>query len=563
MKGLIFRKLSAALVVLSLTITMASCGKPTDTTAVTPTTTQKVGEPNTVETTAPAATVDTDPFGKYEPAITLTSVKMTNSSFKYPAGQNVENNMWTEETKNTLGIDLKFDWSADESQYENKLNINIASGDIPDFFMCLPQQFMNLAKADQITDLTEVYQTYGSAEFKASMDAFPEGFESSKIDDKIMGLSIQGFGILAGQYLWIRDDWMQKYKLTPPKTMDELEEIAEVFVKNKPDGQANTYGIAVQKSFWSSYHSLLGLANGFHAYPATWIKDGSGNIVYGSILPEMKNALSAFQRWYQKGIISKEFGVSDGNKINEDFISGKVGIISGASWMNMSCGTDLIKKNPDAISRPYELPSADGTPIKSSAGWPVSHYWVVNKSCKYPEAVIKMANNYRKLNNGSMDIYRKFFVAENADEYYKMAPVYTYDPKQTPNEYEQISKALLSKDASLVAPTYLSKYNLSLKWLDSKDPSGYGAYFQVSSEGSFAIGKKMADEGRVILTELRGSATPNYAKVKSTLDKLENETFTNIIMGANVEEEFAKFVDSWKKLGGDDATKEINDTYKK
>jgi len=277
----------------------------------------------------------------------------------------------------------------------------------------------------------------------------------------------------------------------------------------------------------------------------------------------MKDALAAFQRWYQKGLISKEFGVSDGNKVNEDFISGKVGMLAGASWINMSCGVDLLKRNPEAITRPYEIPSADGKPVKSAVGWPVSHYWVVNKNCKYPEAIIKMANNYRRLNDGTLEEYRKFFVAENADEYYKMAPVYTFDPMQTPNEYEQISKALLAKDESLVAPSYLSKYRLALKWLESKDPSGYGAYFQVSSEGAFEVGKKMFDEGRVFLTELRGPATPNYAKVKATLDKLENETFTNIIMGANVDEEFAKFVENWKKLGGDDATKEINEIYNK
>ncbi|MNR63926.1 hypothetical protein D3C85_1863950 [compost metagenome] len=48
---------------------------------------------------------------------------------------------------------------------------------------------------------------------------------------------------------------------------------------------------------------------------------------------------------------------------------------------------------------------------------------------------------------------------------------------------------------------------------------------------------------------------------KSTLEKLQNEVFVKIILGDSIET-FDKFVDDWKKLGGEQITTEVNDWYK-
>ena len=47
----------------------------------------------------------------------------------------------------------------------------------------------------------------------------------------------------------------------------------------------------------------------------------------------------------------------------------------------------------------------------------------------------------------------------------------------------------------------------------------------------------------------------------ATLQAMEEEVFTNIIMGAPIDT-FDKFVEDWKNLGGDDITKELNEWYK-
>ena len=87
----------------------------------------------------------------------------------------------------------------------NKLNVSIASGDIPDFFACDPATYVKLAQNDQLADLSEAYDKYATPELKVTMDDFPEGFNSGKQNGKLVALSQQGFGIISlPPVVWIR-----------------------------------------------------------------------------------------------------------------------------------------------------------------------------------------------------------------------------------------------------------------------------------------------------------------------------------------------------------------------
>jgi putative aldouronate transport system substrate-binding protein len=50
-------------------------------------------------------------------------------------------------------------------------------------------------------------------------------------------------------------------------------------------------------------------------------------------------------------------------------------------------------------------------------------------------------------------------------------------------------------------------------------------------------------------------------KRQASLNDMINETFTKIIMGQSIDT-FVKLMEDWKKLGGNDMTKEVNDWYK-
>ena len=58
-----------------------------------------------------------------------------------------------------------------------------------------------------------------------------------------------------------------------------------------------------------------------------------------------------------------------------------------------------------------------------------------------------------------------------------------------------------------------------------------------------------------------GAPTPGMSTNLSSLDKLQAETYVNIIMGTQSADSFDEFVTNWKSLGGDQITEEVNEWY--
>ncbi|UUZ93536.1 hypothetical protein LJK87_01845 [Paenibacillus sp. P25] len=79
-------------------------------------------------------------------------------------------------------------------------------------------------------------------------------------------------------------------------------------------------------------------------------------------------------------------------------------------------------------------------------------------------------------------------------------------------------------------------------------------------EGSEGVVDQYDKNNQFLMDKFVGAPTPTMVERKSTLEKLQNETYTKIIMGASADE-FDKFVQDWTKLGGEQITKEVNDWY--
>jgi len=500
-----------------------------------------------------------DPLGKYNPVIELTSVKATSTSDWFPEGDDINDNPLTRDLENELGIKVKYLWVADQTQYKNKLNLSIASGDIPDYFSVEGDMFKNLLESGVLADLTDVYEQYASSRLKDEAASFEEGFNSAKQNGKLEAMPLMGFGTIALPIItWVRQDWMDSANLSFPETLDGLVEMAETFMEQHP----GSYGFALEKELTvNSLHTSIGFANAYHAYPGTWIKDDSGKIVYGSIQPEMKQYLKLMQELYKKGLIDKEFGVKDVNKVNEDIVSGKVGIEFGPQWLCFWPAPDAVKADSKAIWKPYPVPSSDDKPVMYQGGWPVNGYYVVNKECKYPEAIIKMINNIVK---GQYEGPPETSTAAKYPELsWTSAPITFNFPARDYNRHVKMAEAIKTRDTSKLSTEELISYDQAIDWADNRNPDGYGNYFQLSSEGSYSVIKKLVDGNRLLLTQLRGPMPAEYAEKDASLRKLELDTFTKIIMGAATLDEFDKFVENWKALGGDAATEDINKVYNK
>lgn len=507
---------------------------------------------------------DFDPFGKYDPPIEVTTVRIVDDTYKYEEGESLENNIWTRTIEEELGIKIKNLWVVSGAQQgEQKMNVSIASGDIPDIIPVNLVQLAQLVNADMIMDLTEIYDKYAAPFTKEIMTQ--EGnvyFDACTFNGRLMAIPNTGSSMDGAPLLWIRADWLAKLGLEPPKTMNDVLHIIEAFTKQDPDGNGkdDTFGIAINKDLFGGYAGLEGFFNGYHAYPRCWIEDESGKLVYGSIQPEVKEALRMLNHLYKTGCIDKEFGVKDAGKVAESAASGKVGLHYGQMWNPIWPLQASYDNDPNADWTAYPIVSVDGDVARPQVSLALGTCYAVKKDAKYPEAVVKLVNLFIEKGWGETADPGAYFNTKEGIEKFKYAPVQAWPARKNLDAHLHIKEVLDGGDKGKLNAEELDYYEKIMKYKE-----GEGRFWCLDKvfgkAGSFAVINKYVNEDILMMNKFYGAPTPTQVEKSSTLSKMELEVFTKIILGESPIEEFDKFVDEWRKLGGDDITKEVNDWY--
>ncbi|MCU6708067.1 extracellular solute-binding protein [Paenibacillus sp. J5C_2022] len=539
---------------LALSVALSACGNGND---------KEDEATQNPSATPPSSAEAPDPFGKYEQLVEVRAANHSEQNWRYPEGDSFENNAWTRGYEEELGIKVKYEWTTPSGNYFNKMNIAIASNDLPDIFVVNSSQLRRLAEADQLADLTEAYEQFASPFTKSLMEGDGGlGLKAASFDGKLVGLPKLGSTIYGLPMVWLRTDWMENLGLEAPRTMQDLLVIAEAFTTGDPDrnGKNDTFGLPITKDLYGGIASLNGFFNGYHAYPQTWIKDDSGKVAYGSTMPEMRTALEELQKMFKQGQIDPEFGVKDTDKVVDDFVSGKFGMTFGHNWVPLNF-IDMKKKSPEADWKASPLVSVDDQTALGSVGFPATEYTVVRKGFKNPEAVMKLLNFYQENRYGETKdetIYNPD--DNNGDQTHVYTSALVMSDKAnnvTIADLKNLAEAVSKEDKSILTD-YIPEYQKMIDFKKTEDVTGWASTRQGGPEDSgFSILIK-SHEGGAYVSTVFGGQTETMSSKWGTLEKLEKETFTKIILGYADITAFDEFVDKWNKLGGEQITDEIN-----
>ncbi len=495
-------------------------------------------------------------FGAYKDTVTLHTVRAEYSSAQFPAGDDMTHNIWTRAYKDRLNINVVTDWVTDE--YDTKLNLAISSNKLPDVFHVNASQLQQLIKADMILDLTEVFDQYASDRIKGYMEADRSSYESGMKDGKLYGIPQLQWGYIdQPDFLWIRNDWKEELGLPDPKTIEDVKNMALKF-KEAYGG----YGLAIDQTL--DYLNLL--AVGWGAHPDMWIPDGNGQLVYGSVQPEMKDAIAEWAEWFKLGIIDPEFPIKDFSAMNAGIVSGKAGMQPYYQWWGYNPGVDLVtNQGTDAIFYPYNIPTVDGKNPVHSFFFANSVYTVVNKNYAHPEAAIKLLNFYAQMLDEGVEHETPETLAAFLDKdiAHVTGAFKIINPQTDYVQYERVSEALKTNDTSAFTTSGMwQKYNNSLEFMKNGTPAAVGDYLQQGApKNAYSIAKQVLDNGEYIESGLKGAPPEQLAKYGSTLDDILTEGFTKIIMGSADIDYFDTVVQNWSTAGGEEVTKAVNELY--
>ncbi|RAV17315.1 extracellular solute-binding protein [Paenibacillus contaminans] len=502
-----------------------------------------------------SAATKPSPLGKYDSKIEVTAARDL-SGVTFRPGESIENNIWSKAYEEELGIKVKYAWTT-LGDYDQKLNVSIASGELPDIFPVNATQLKQLVDSGQLEDMTDLFEAYASDLTKKIVKEDPNQLKSATFKGKLMAIPKAGSATDFSQVLWIRKDWLDRLQLPEPKTLDDVVKIAEAFVNRDPDGngKADTYGLAVGSGMNGTYTSLRGFFNGYHAYPNSWYKDKSGKFVYGGVQPETRNALAKLSEMYKAGLIDKEFAIKGDDKLVEQMAGGKVGINYGPWWIPGGPLQTNKNQNPDADWKAYGIPSADDKPAKLQVDFPVAQYVVVKKGAKNPEAAIKMLNLMVKYAYELREI-EKYFVPTDGISLNAYPLLFASPVNGNLTIHVNIMKALETKDPAKLNAEEKSYYDRIIGYRNGDNK----LWFQEATYGGISAWsgvKEKVDQGLLQAPDFFGAVTKTMSQKGGVLTKLELETFTKIIMNEAPIEEFDKFVENWHKLGGDDIAKEV------
>ena len=346
-------------------------------------------------------TARTTPYGKYPEQLTYTLGKLSGANnSNLPDGETYENNAYTRLLNERLNVQNQDVFEAMDEQYTDSVTMVIAQNDLPDVMIVEDlDELQYLVDNDMIADLTDSYNNCMSDTIKNIYGSYGRDIlDVVTFGGKIM--AIPETNISDGPNLiWLRKDWMDALGLSAPRTLSDVEEIIRQFKEKDPghNGAGNTVGLVCDTSLcggcgYSSEYTLDIIFAAYGAFPKQWIYDEDGNVVYGSVQPEAKEALAHIHELYKEGILDQDFLMRTSSNLIELIVDGQCGSFFGPWWAPNNPLMQAVEQNKDAEWQPYLIATEESGLTSYHTQNPSSKYIVVRKGYEYPEIACKIVS---------------------------------------------------------------------------------------------------------------------------------------------------------------------------
>lgn len=529
------------------------------------------------EGTAPAA----DPFMKFDDVVEVHIGQIAHPTLKFPEGDTNEDNVFTRYLLENFNIKVVVDWAAASgNDYNQKVNLCIASNTLPDGVSCDRKAMLAAANADMLYDFTEIFEQYASPQVKEIMaSGGGSAFDFSMVNGKqvcTVGVDVATSG---RSMVNIRKDWLDMYGLEEPKTLDDIEHIAQVFKEKKPAGEGTIpisapgkNGIAYTNFLSAGVAGLEAVFAAYDAYPGYWHLDDEGKVVYGSLTEGSRKALERLAKWYEMGLLDPEMGVRDNP--DEAINSGLVGIYFCAWWKIGYGITDAYRNDPTANWKSYIVYTDDGK-WNTREQCPVASYCIFNKNISedVAKAVVIMNNVWIRdesiLTTGeaqNTSIYwyplRNSMGALDECEVTYHALFDVLNGVKTPEDFNNPNSAMkLLYNDCLTLSTCIKDYEVGSNHLDISN-------FNISDPNfprlySIFAGCKPTAENTPdkSVYSIVYSPTESMEMMWTNLETAENEMVMRVITGKDDISAFDEFVQRWYAEGGEIITAEVQAEY--
>ena len=512
-------------------------------------------------------TARTTPYGKYPEQLTYTLGKLSGANnSNLPDGETYENNAYTRLLNERLNVQNQDVFEAMDEQYTDSVTMVIAQNDLPDVMIVEDlDELQYLVDNDMIADLTDSYNNCMSDTIKNIYGSYGRDIlDVVTFGGKIM--AIPETNISDGPNLiWLRKDWMDALGLSSPRTLSDVEEIIRQFKEKDPghNGAGNTVGLVCDTSLcggcgYSSEYTLDIIFAAYGAFPKQWIYDEDGNVVYGSVQPEAKEALAHIHELYKEGILDQDFLMRTSSNLIELIVDGQCGSFFGPWWAPNNPLMQAVEQNKDAEWQPYLIATEESGLTSYHTQNPSGKYIVVRKGYEYPEIACKIVSvlfdylRYNDRDNQEIVDYYK----ENVDPTARPFAINVDYNNALQICYGELNHVFAgdksADDLNVLEYSYYEACESYLKDAENASAEDWAAYT------SRITACKILNDGRTNKVEsLYFGETETMVTDWWSLENLESDTYLKIVTGESSLDEFDRFVENWYQNGGETITKEV------
>lgn len=467
-----------------------------------------------------------------------------------PDGDTCVDNRMRRYVKDRINVTVEHTWEVTSGeQGSQRQDLAVASGDLPDVMIVGAREMQQLAEADLIQDLSATYEAYASP-FIRETYAMTDGLalEQATLDGKLMGLPNV---LKEGDYfpmLWLRQDWLENLGLEAPETLEEVKEVARAFVEDDPDGNGenDTVGLSNYGTNWA--FGFQPFFTYFGAFPAAWVENAEGEVVYGSVTPEMKEALTLLQGWYQEGLIDPEFAALSAEAFEQKLNGGRSGMVVGPWWETCCPLVNAINGDPDAEWVPVYAPIPEDGVLKPIEDSLTASFIVVRKDYAHPEAVMKTLNVQTDYEDPDRPNYADVPEANVIWTFVWPLSIILDRPDTLTYHQGLIAEAVEKGNPEGLNPDDRAEYENIVAY--QKDPVANRDKWLSYTNNMVSI--PMLKDERIESFRRLYQADLILAdeRLWPTLQKTENEAMLRIITGQLSVDEFDTFAQTWDRLGG-------------
>jgi putative aldouronate transport system substrate-binding protein len=325
-----------------------------------------------------------------KPVISLMT--FDSGDFPDPEGT-LEDNRWTRWINEHSPVTVKM-VPVNRQEAASVVDALFASGSAPDLVFEYGKAFMDrLYLNGVIQPVDELVEKY-STEYKAYLARHPEMLPYITAEDgRIYGISsVRSDWTMGLQCIIYRQDWLEKFGMQTPKTVDELLTFARRVRDEDPDGNGikDTWGIGGRNiGYWrENIMSMFGAPSG-----NTYFDVVNGHYVDWTTTPGFRAYLEFVALLFREGLVDPEIITdSQAQRQTQFWTTGKIGAFF-AQYGNLDYNQlkDLKANVPTLKVLPAVLPPA------SSAGQfyffhestITNAIYCMNKDSKNQEAIIK------------------------------------------------------------------------------------------------------------------------------------------------------------------------------